>query len=75
MNRYFRTWQDDYYDGVDLDDEVVNDRDLERDDYLEFINDTSDDHYIWLKNNAQRLYYREPFKPIHSVTKEFIHNK
>lgn len=31
--------------------------------YIDFIEDTSDDHYINLKLNAQKMHHRKPFDP------------
>ncbi|MEK4427811.1 hypothetical protein MHB54_00980 [Paenibacillus sp. FSL M7-0802] len=61
-NHSIITWEDLYYDGYELDYYDERDISLERD--IEEINYTyMDDEVIWLKNEAQKKYYREPYEP------------
>jgi arginyl-tRNA synthetase len=55
-------WQAIYfYEGIEYYDERnVNSN---NDYYINFIKDDQDDYILWLKENAQKLYYREPFTP------------
>lgn len=53
------TWEDRYYDGFDLD--YFDDRDVSLNTEIEEVDYTyMDDEVMWIKNEAQKKYYREP---------------
>ncbi|KAF6630515.1 hypothetical protein H6F38_13875 [Paenibacillus sp. EKM208P] len=64
-NHSIITWEDLYYDGYEVD--VFDERDVSgwmldgTEDCYEYI-EKHDDEVIWLKNEAQKKYYREPHK-------------
>ncbi|KZE65148.1 hypothetical protein AV545_04280 [Paenibacillus jamilae] len=64
-NHSIITWEDRYYDGFELD--CFDHRDVSdwmlkgAEDCYEYI-EKHDDELIWLKNEAQKKYYREPNK-------------
>lgn len=64
-NHSIITWEDLYYDGYEVD--VFDQRDVSdwmlegTEDCYEYI-EKHDDEIIWLKNEAQKKYYREPNK-------------
>ncbi|WP_211749677.1 hypothetical protein [Paenibacillus sp. Marseille-Q4541] len=67
-----RTKQENYYDGFEewYDEELVSKEFsgeyILQEAYEQEKYDTYDDDVIWLKNEAQKKYYREPHKPVHS---------
>lgn len=62
------TWEDRYFDGeIDYYDERYVSLDWKNStsnliNYQEEMLDTYDDDILWLKNEAQKKYYREPYK-------------
>lgn len=64
-----RTKQDNYYDGLedwyneDLVSEEFRVENILKEAYEQEKLDTYDDEILWLKNEAQKKYYREPYKP------------
>ncbi|MDY8021243.1 hypothetical protein [Paenibacillus polymyxa] len=64
-NHSIITWEDQYYDGFELDHydgrDVTLDKDIEEVDYTYM-----DDEVIWLKNEAAKKYPRGNKQPIHS---------
>lgn len=65
-NKHFRTFQELYYDGeVDYYDERYVSPEMKQGIYdcIEYIENESDYDLIWYKNEAQKNYYREPYKP------------
>lgn len=67
-----RTKQDNYYDGSedwyneDLVSEEFKVENILKEAYEQEKLDTYDDEIFWLKNEAQKKYYREPYKPVAS---------
>lgn len=66
-NKHFRTFQELYYDGeVDYCDERYVSPEMKQGIYdcVEYIeNESLNDDYLWYKQEAQKKYYREPYKP------------
>ncbi|PYY28339.1 hypothetical protein [Paenibacillus illinoisensis] len=66
-NHSIITREDQYYDGYELgcyDERYVRtEMKAGTKDCIEYIEDHIDDEVIWLKNHAQKEYYREPFNP------------
>ncbi|MGR6760411.1 hypothetical protein ACU1JV_01015 [Paenibacillus sp. T2-29] len=70
-NHSIITWEDQYYDGFELD--YYDERDVSLDKDIEEIDYTyMDVEVIWLKNEAQKKYYRKPHEPEDSYTKNEI---
>lgn len=67
-----RTKQEKYYDGLeDWYDEGLVSKEFTEEYILQEAYDqenynTYDDEILWLKNEAQKIYYREPYKPVAS---------
>lgn len=66
MPNYFKTMQELYYDGeADYCDERDVSLDMKQgtNDCIEYIEQESDYNILWYKQEAQKKYYREPYKP------------
>jgi len=66
MVKYFKDWQDQYYDGES---DYYDERDVSPEmkqgtnDCIEYIEEVIDNEATWFKHEAQKKYYREPYKP------------
>ena len=61
-----RNLQEQYYDGeVDYYDERDVSPEMKKgtNDCIKYIEEESDYDYLWYKHEAQKKYYREPYKP------------
>ncbi|QNR65513.1 hypothetical protein IAQ67_16640 [Paenibacillus peoriae] len=73
-NHSIITWEDQYYDGFELD--YYDERDVSLDKDIEEIDYTyMDVEVIWLKNEAQKKYYRKPFESESSKENRVVFNK
>ncbi|MWV44954.1 hypothetical protein GRF59_15130 [Paenibacillus sp. HJL G12] len=65
MTKHFKEMQDMYYDG---DKDYYDDRDVSPEmkqgtkDCIKYIEEVIDNEATWLKQEAQKKYYREPYK-------------